>query len=66
MLSLSLLRHGLRLRDWKQSWSGGNGVNLHAYSRTTFDVDLLVGEADAEGWLSFFKQRIPLISQAKQ
>jgi hypothetical protein len=32
---------------------GGNAVNLHAYSRTTFDVDLLVREADAERWLVF-------------
>ena len=28
-------------------------VNLHAYLRTTFDVDLLVREGDAERWLSF-------------
>ena len=36
---------------------GGNAVNLHAYFRTTFDVDLLVREGDSERWLSFFKQR---------
>ena len=35
---------------------GGNAVNLHAYLRTTFDVDLLVREGDSERWLSFFKQ----------
>jgi len=33
---------------------GGNAINLLAYSRTTFDVDLLVRESDAELWLSFF------------
>ena len=33
---------------------GGNAVNLHAYSRTTFDVDLLVPEEQAEQWLAFF------------
>ncbi len=33
---------------------GGNAINLLAYSRTTFDVDLLVRESDAENWLSFF------------
>ena len=33
---------------------GGNAVNLHAYSRTTFDVDLLVPEEQAERWLAFF------------
>ena len=36
---------------------GGNAVNLHAYLRTTFDVDLLVRENESERWLSFFKQR---------
>ena len=35
---------------------GGNAVNLHAYLRTTFDVDLLVRERESERWLSFFKQ----------
>lgn len=35
---------------------GGNAVNLYAYFRTTFDVDLLVREADSERWLSFFQQ----------
>ena len=35
---------------------GGNAVNLHSYSRTTFDVDLLVREADVDRWLSFFKE----------
>ncbi|HSH37354.1 MAG TPA: hypothetical protein VK993_01100 [Chthoniobacterales bacterium] len=35
---------------------GGNAVNLHAYSRTTFDVDLLVPEHQAEGWLAFFER----------
>ena len=34
---------------------GGNAVNLHSYFRTTFDVDLLVRETDAERWLSFFQ-----------
>jgi hypothetical protein len=33
---------------------GGNAINLLAYSRTTFDLDLLVRESDAEHWLSFF------------
>ena len=33
---------------------GGNAVNLHAYSRTTFDVDLLVPEEQAERWVAFF------------
>ncbi|MBA3964012.1 MAG: hypothetical protein H0X40_19230 [Chthoniobacterales bacterium] len=42
---------------------GGNAVNLHAYSRTTFDVDLLVRETDAERWLSFFKGRGYAISR---
>lgn len=36
---------------------GGNAVNLHAYFRTTFDVDLLVAENDAERWLAFFLER---------
>ena len=31
----------------------GNAVNLPAYSRTTFDVDLLVPEDQAERWLAF-------------
>jgi len=35
----------------------GNAVNLHAYFRTTFDVDLLVRDNDLERWLSFLKQR---------
>ena len=35
---------------------GGNAVNLHAYSRTTFDVDLLVPEEQAERWLAFFSR----------
>lgn len=34
---------------------GGNAVNLHSYSRTTFDVDLLVRETDCEPWLSYFR-----------
>lgn len=34
---------------------GGNAVNLHGYSRTTFDVDLLVREQNAESWLAFFQ-----------
>ncbi len=42
---------------------GGNAVNLHAYSRTTFDVDLLVQEEDAERWLAFFKERGYAISR---
>jgi hypothetical protein len=32
---------------------GGNAVNLHAYSRTTFDVDLLVRDQDAERFVIF-------------
>lgn len=32
---------------------GGNAVNLLAYSRTTFDLDLLVPEADVEQWIAF-------------
>ena len=35
---------------------GGNAVNLHAYSRATFDVDLLVPEQQAERWLAFFSR----------
>lgn len=35
---------------------GGNAVNLHSYFRTTFDVDLLVREADSERWLSYFQR----------
>src|SRR5438045_3683828 len=42
---------------------GGNAVNLHAYSRTTFDVDLLVCEQDAERWIAFFKGHDYAISQ---
>ena len=42
---------------------GGNAVNLHAYFRTTFDVDLLVREEDADRWLAFFKARGYAISQ---
>ena len=34
---------------------GGNAVNLHAYSRTTFDLDLLVPEEQAEQWIAFFR-----------
>ena len=34
---------------------GGNAVNLHSYSRTTFDVDLLVRESDCDRWLSYFR-----------
>jgi len=33
---------------------GGNAVNLHGYFRTTFDVDLLIPEQEAERWLAFF------------
>jgi hypothetical protein len=36
---------------------GGNAVNLYAYRRTTFDVDLLVRESDLQRWLTFFEQR---------
>jgi hypothetical protein len=35
---------------------GGNAVNLYAYRRTTFDVDLLVRESDSQRWLTFFEQ----------
>jgi hypothetical protein len=35
---------------------GGNAVNLYAYRRTTFDVDLLVRETDSQRWLTFFEQ----------
>jgi hypothetical protein len=34
---------------------GGNAINLHSYSRTTFDLDLLVRETDCERWLSYFR-----------
>src|SRR5436190_13222181 len=34
---------------------GGNAVNLYAYFRSTFDVDLLVREIDAERWLTYFQ-----------
>jgi hypothetical protein len=30
--------------------AGGNAVNLYAYLRTTFDVDLLVRESESERW----------------
>jgi hypothetical protein len=36
---------------------GGNAVNLHAYFRTTFDVDLLVREENCERWVTFFRKR---------
>ena len=36
--------------------AGGNAVNLYAYLRTTFDLDLLVRESESERWLSFFEQ----------
>lgn len=36
---------------------GGNAVNLYAYRRTTFDVDLLVRESDSQRWLTFFEER---------
>ncbi len=42
---------------------GGNAVNLHAYSRTTFDVDLLVRELDMERWIAFFASRGYAISR---
>ncbi len=42
---------------------GGNAVNLHAYLRTTFDVDLLVREEDAGRWLTFFQARGYAISR---
>ncbi len=42
---------------------GGNAVNLYSYSRTTFDVDLLVREGDAVPWLAFFKARGYAISR---
>jgi hypothetical protein len=35
---------------------GGNAVNLYAYRRTTFDVDLLIREADAARWRSFLEE----------
>lgn len=35
---------------------GGNAVNLYAYRRTTFDVDLLIRESDAGRWRSFLEQ----------
>jgi hypothetical protein len=35
---------------------GGNAINLHAYFRATFDVDLLVPEGQAERWVSFFQR----------
>jgi hypothetical protein len=34
---------------------GGNAVNLHAYSRTTFDLDLLVPEGESRSWVTFFQ-----------
>lgn len=34
---------------------GGNAVNLYAYRRTTFDIDLLVRESDAQRWRCFFE-----------
>jgi len=36
---------------------GGNAINLHAYFRTTFDVDLLISESNAERWISFFQNQ---------
>lgn len=35
---------------------GGNAVNLYAYRRTTFDVDLLIRESDAAQWRSFLQR----------
>lgn len=35
---------------------GGNAVNLLGYTRTTFDVDLLVPEPDVERWITFLAQ----------
>jgi hypothetical protein len=35
---------------------GGNAINLHAYFRSTFDVDLLIQEADTERWIAFFNE----------
>jgi hypothetical protein len=35
---------------------GGNAINLHAYFRATFDVDLLIRETDVERALAFFRQ----------
>ena len=35
---------------------GGNAVNLHAYLRSTFDVDLLIPEEEAQNWRSFFER----------
>ena len=36
---------------------GGNAVNLYAYLRTTFDVDLLVLETHRKMWTDFFEKR---------
>jgi nucleotidyltransferase AbiEii toxin of type IV toxin-antitoxin system len=36
---------------------GGNAINLYAYFRTTFDVDLLIRESDVERALFFFQGR---------
>lgn len=35
---------------------GGNAINLYAYRRTTFDVDLLVRENDRKPWIAFFEK----------
>lgn len=36
---------------------GGNAVNLYAYLRTTFDVDLLIREEERARWIRFFEER---------
>jgi len=51
------LAAGARAEGLDSLLVGGNAINLLAYSRTTFDVDLLVRESDAERWLSFFARR---------
>jgi Nucleotidyl transferase of unknown function (DUF2204) len=35
---------------------GGNAVNLYAYRRTTFDVDLLIREEECVRWIEFFER----------
>jgi hypothetical protein len=46
------LAAGAAKQGLKSLLVGGNAVNLVAYSRTTFDVDLLIPESDVERWIS--------------
>ncbi len=57
---LSLLRRGLRLRGWKQSWSAGMRlIFMLTRARRLMWISLYARPTPNVG--SFFKQRIPLI-----